>query len=456
MIEIRTQIHDRYSFELKVGFVAEDRQESSDFNVGFWMFVPSSLDITPNSFTTKEFYRCMKSNVRLKTPEFALSEIASGTALPLKRIVESSPEDLEYRMKIFSGIVKSSMRESMYAIQQEKDETKKKAMAEADLDACSHILESFLSLPEGQAHSLCGEYLCTTTSSHIFHLMDATSCGEKGKKLLHRIYEIRDLKGYPQIEISEKPSNSYFLHRQGVIKKSVESVLFLNTPKKKDGMLAEQVYYSLAAGLAMLFATVVAWAFQHTFGNLTWPLFIALIISYMMKDRIKELMRYYFAHRMNGRYFDQKADISMRGKNIGTLKEAMDFIAQENIPTEVMEIRNSSHIFSGEEHYTSENVILYKKQVHIDRNLMNFPDPYEYDGINDIFRFQVRPFLRKMDNPIIEGRCLDENDNVITVPCEKIYYVNIILQYQYAGKTEYRRFRLALDRDGIRSIDEVQ
>ena len=57
------------------------------------------------------------------------------------------------------------------------------------------------------------------------------------------------------------------------------------------GRLVEQTIYAIAAGLAMLFATGVAFISQRRYGNLTLPFFVALVISYMFKDRIKEILR---------------------------------------------------------------------------------------------------------------------------------------------------------------------
>ncbi|MFA7494042.1 MAG: hypothetical protein WCZ43_11085 [Proteiniphilum sp.] len=42
------------------------------------------------------------------------------------------------------------------------------------------------------------------------------------------------------------------------------------------------------------------------------PLFIALAVSYMLKGRIKELMRSYFAHKRLNRYFDNKTKIGIK------------------------------------------------------------------------------------------------------------------------------------------------
>ena len=41
MIEIDTRIHDRYSIELKVGFVTRKKLRMNDFSLAMWFFVPA-------------------------------------------------------------------------------------------------------------------------------------------------------------------------------------------------------------------------------------------------------------------------------------------------------------------------------------------------------------------------------------------------------------------------------
>ena len=101
----------------------------------------------------------------------------------------------------------------------------------------------------------------------------------------------------------------------------------------------EQIYYSIAAGLSMIFATVVAFSFQKKYGNFTMPLFVALVVSYMLKDRIKELMRFYFAHRLGKNYFDRKTTISMNERVVGWIKDGVDFISERKVPEEIIERR---------------------------------------------------------------------------------------------------------------------
>lgn len=79
----------------------------------------------------------------------------------------------------------------------------------------------------------------------------------------------------------------------------------------------------LAAGLSMVFATVVSFSFQQTYGNFTMPLFIALVVSYMFKDRIKDLMHYWFANKLGSKFYDYKIKLVMHGRAGGMGKGRM-------------------------------------------------------------------------------------------------------------------------------------
>ena len=461
MIDIKTKIHDRFSIEFKVGFVTRRKTKKNDFTVGMWIFIPESLDITPSTYSKSDFYRDVKTNVRLITPNFILRDIVGGSAIPLKNLTRAAAAmasdytrtntaEFAFQAKMFAAIVKSSLRDEYYYIREQK---RKDLLIDNYIENLRDIIKAYkelelvISTPsvgdEGQkAYDMSGDFLCAISSHFSLKLLkdisDIKSLARQKDELTDLVREINALseeRGY------SSPTDVY---RHGILKKYVESQLYLRVPKKRDGMLIEQAYYSLAAGLAMLFATMVAWAFQRRFGNLTWPLFIALIVSYMMKDRIKELMRYYFAHRVSDKYFDNKAKISLKDHEIGIMKEAVDFIPKQNVPDEIRNIVKA---------HTGERVLLYRKAVHIDREKMVENASYNYSGVNDIIRLQVNSFLHKMDNPQVPVNVLDESGKVKQVMCPKEYYLNIVLSYTYDDVQDFKQFRIILDRNGIKAIE---
>ena len=122
MIDIMTKIHDKFSIEFKVGFLTRRKMRHNDFSVYMWIFVPNALDINSTTYSKADFYRDVKSNVRLITPRFLLRNIVDGEAIPAQKMREAmeqmasyptrtSRAEYESQIKIFAAIVKSALRE---------------------------------------------------------------------------------------------------------------------------------------------------------------------------------------------------------------------------------------------------------------------------------------------------------------------------------------------------------
>ena len=266
--------------------------------------------------------------------------------------------------------------------------------------------------------------------------------------------EYRKSKGYGII--GEDPEyNRQIVYHNGMLKKFVESDLYIGLEKKKDGVAVEQLYYSIAAGVAMIFATGVAWITQVRFGNITWPLFIALVISYMMKDRIKELMRFYFAHKLGNKYYDKKAKISIGKKNVGFIKEGVDFISFEKTPQQVKQMRNDAATIDDASRIFEEKILLYRKRLQIDSAVLSDICEYPIKGINEIMRLHLTRFSQKMDNPEVPVDHLSQDGSISTVKVQKIYYINVIFQLRHGTEAEYRHFRIQMTRSGILKVEEV-
>ncbi|MDD3744336.1 MAG: hypothetical protein PHX54_11990, partial [Lentimicrobiaceae bacterium] len=78
---------------------------------------------------------------------------------------------------------------------------------------------------------------------------------------------------------------------------------------------------------------------------------------------------------------------------------------------------------------------------------------YPINGMNDIIRFNVSNYIQKMDNPKVPLFILSEEDSLQTVEGEKIYYINFILQFKHEDQSEYKRYRIVLNRNGISEIE---
>lgn len=487
MITIQAKKHDNFSVEFKFGFEGNLDAKDHEFVVNSWIFVPNSLDINPQTYGKDQFYRDIKSNVRLITPVYPLGELANRESLPfvnlrsaLNRLVASpvaaNVENYESQIKMFAAIVKSSLRD--YSVGARKC---------VELGELARKVEVFVA----DVRRLMGEYralykiLCAPALSDklrnyflfgdefISHIIDVQSVRilkhidsldspmltEARRSLVALLMDeqaYKRVQGYETVELGAEAGNRGLVFRYGMLKKYIESDLYIKLNKKRDGFAIEQIYYSLAAGLAMIFATAVAWFAQLKYGNITGPLFVVLVVSYMLKDRIKDLMRYYFAHRLGNKYYDNKAEIRIHDNRVGQLREGVDFISETKTPAEVMDIRGRSSLMEAENQIFEEKILLYRKRVVIDSERLGAVSVYPVKGINEILRIHMNRFSQKMDNPEVPVDMLDEQGRVTTVRVQKIYYINMVMQLVDGSDVSYRRFRVVMTRNGILGIEKMQ
>ena len=486
MISIQAKKHDDFSVEFKFGFNCSMDGVRDDFKVNAWMFVPNSLDINEEIYGKKQFYRDVKSNVRFITPSYLLREIAQDGSEPFALLRaamvkavgakrDSSLAEYEYHLQMFAAIFKSALRNQATHLRNAKSLADASYLVDEYLSDAETILRRFRemysiidvpSVPD-QARSyfrLCDEFvthIVEIQTIRIVRRIDASARTSDElalrKRFAKMVIDQREYKmrmGYDVLN-GEVNHDRRLVHHRGMLKKFIESNLYINLKKKKDGVAVEQILYSIAAGVAMIFATGVAWYTQMKYGNITWPLFIVLVVSYMLKDRIKELMRYYFAHKLGNRYFDKKAEISVGDRRIGVMKEGFDFISYSRTPQEVKDMREKASSIADETRIFEEKILLYRKRLTVDDRKLQGHAEYPLTGINEIMRLHLTRFAQKMDNPTIPIDTFDADGNVITMNVQKSYYINIIFQLQHDGAVEYHHFRITMTRDGVLHVVKI-
>ena len=70
MIDIKTKIHDKFSIEFKIGFSGRSKLRENNFSINSWIFIPNGLDINSSTYSNEQFYKDVKSNIRLITPRY--------------------------------------------------------------------------------------------------------------------------------------------------------------------------------------------------------------------------------------------------------------------------------------------------------------------------------------------------------------------------------------------------
>ena len=481
MIEHSIKVHDRFTLELKLGLHSAQRVRPDRFAVNLWLFIPNSLDVNRFTYTKAHFYRDLKTYARLITPAFSLSYLASPESPPLRWLeaamaafaqepTEAHQTQYEYHIKMFVSALKSSLRNTVNSLVQAASFEQLPQLVDS-LDAIRHRYRSHLhdlsasGLPGTmlEFYRFGDEYMSDVMELHAFKAMhELDRQGVEGYRdilrgLIDDEMRYRQQQGYAMIDPENKHRNHAFVFRMGMLKKYAESHLFMSIRKRRDGVLAEQVLYSLAAGISMVVATAIAFSFQRRYGNFTMPLFVALVVGYMLKDRIKELARYFFAHRMGNRYYDHKIDMSLNGHPVGWIKEAMDFIPQAKVPPSVVRSRSRPSIIEADHRVNAEQTLLYRSRVHLETSALGAVSPYPIAGVNSIVRLNVADLLRKADNPEFPLYYPDERPaGYRVVMGERMYYLNIVLQLDHGPQLNLVPYRVAFNRNGIHSVARLE
>ncbi len=484
MISESVKIHDKFSFEIKLGYTSDSAIKSPEYSINTYLFIPNSLDINRFTYKSDNFYHDLKSNIRLMTPIYLLRDIYQGEKNPLMRL-ENSLQDLskapskentehyEFQIKMFGSIVKSALRREVFHIKDNKIDADTNFLIRSYIQDINGIKEKYrklrriINVPTVNKKQLNiylfgDEFMGNLIEKYSFRLMRylryKTYNQEYKTQLLELIKTEIDYKTSKDLPIvsDNYNNNEELLYRRSVLKKYIESNLFLNTRQKKEGKLAEQIIYGLAAGLAMIFATGIAFYTQQEYGNFTMPFFFALVVGYMFKDRIKELTRIYFSGKYRKSHFDHKTQIfSGKKHSIGYCKESFSFIQEENISARVMKRRNRSHLTEIENNWIGEKVILYRKHIKLyGKKIKTVYKDYSINGINDIARVNITPFLEKMTNPEMPMYFIDD-EKYKKIYGNKVYHLNLILNFKTADNEFFRRYRIILNRNGIKRIQKI-
>lgn len=480
MIDIQTKIHDKFAVEFKVGFSGRENVKDERFDVNTWIFLPNGLDINKTTYSKERFYTDMKSNIRLITPVFSLKEMTDGEEAPFQHVkralqaaidepTQEHLDEYEFQMKLFGSIFKSSIRNESAAIINKTDTSLDYERCMIYIDDVKQVVQRFRELnvmidPEnkelaskfGFTDEFMSHQIEIRTMKIIKALRNSKVPGgsDAVKALAEMLGEETDYKssqGYSYAVVDNKEGNRNLLHRHSQLKKYIESALFLRVDTTQDGKAVKQISFSLAAGLAMLVSMLITLPFERYLGNYPELIFIILVVIYMLKDRIKELTRWLFAYQLKDKYYDNKTVMRIKTRPVGWIKEGMDFITDDKVPETVLKMRSRNQL-EKDNNVMQEKIILYRKRVEVDNAMLKNQYDYDFKGINDIIRYHINYLTKKMDNPESSIDCLDDQLQVQTVKAERIYAINVVMQFKWEDQEEYKAFRIIANRNGIIEI----
>ena len=485
MIVHQVKRHDRYQVEMKLTYPVIQDVRRSDYTVDTFLFLPSALDIHPGTYSSDDFFHDLKTNIRLRMPACSLHDL-KGSCPYVKGLEQavhllldgpaskSQETDFEYKLKLFCSVFNRSLEEEARQIDEltEADLLHRMDVYEQSVrDILQWFRETTGPLTDDAysnrvriASASADEYLSLRSELQtlaVLARLKKRNWDEDHPRVSSLMRFCRDESAYRTARGMgvrlDSNENEAFIHRKSILKKYFSSALFLQGVRRNGGVFLEQTLMGFAAGLAMLFATVLAFYFQRRFGNLTMPFLVGLVTSYIFKDRIKELTRLYMIRKARRFVHDRRMRLRDRDNvAVGELLESVFYVKEGALPDDVRRVRSRDHVTELANLFREESILQYRKKVQLIRKHVakSYPDD-EMAGVTEISRLNVSRFLSKMDDP--EKPFLMLRDGKVRLATgRRIYKVNMIIGLSDADGTTLYRYRLILDRRGIRRVESVQ
>jgi len=470
-IEELIRIHDRNQFEIKLGYLINHKKKKTAYDINLYFFLPNNLGINKYNYSNSQFFEDLYGYLRLITPKSSLQNLTERIENIInfmnlkKQNIDTHFGYINYELKITICSYRAYLRDFAKKI-------KKNHYGDEDIsDLIKEIhvfrkkikeLPTFTENTDSQSLKdllmFTDEYSSLLTVMYMFRIYDFLSKSEAkiNAQILNMINnEIEYRKRRGMSYASEDDSkNEELIYKYSVFKKYFYNILFLFQKRREDAVEFRHFLYAIAAGIAMIFATTVAFLSQKKYGNFTLSFFVALVISYMFKDRIKDLFRQIFENKLFFRkVFDFRNKIydPERYNLFGFYKERVRFINKNQIPEKILQTRLQKADSSLSTWYTGEDIMKYEKKIKLNNRkiIKSFHDKIE--GLNDIIRFNVNHFTRKMDDPSVFLHTLENGMKKLTA--SKVYHVNLVIEFKSEEEYSSYKVRLILTKDGIKRIE---
>ena len=208
----------------------------------------------------------------------------------------------------------------------------------------------------------------------------------------------------------------------------------------------------------MLFAaSATVWIADQWAATLSSAFIAAMVMAYIIKDRIKELGKRYLGRQLKRFIADHLLSIvGSDGTRLGTAEESFQIQGTDKCDPEVLQIRyadlDSHEAIEGR----PENVLHYSKDIVIASTALQSQFAGA-EGLTDIIRLNFLPFTRRMDEVWEKYRYIHPIKRVVCeTKCARVYHLNVVLRlYSQGALVDSHRVRVVVNKKGIVRIEEV-
>jgi len=490
------RIHSTNHLEIKTS-IPVDEPGKEKYYLQLYIFSPAQLNLTKKSYVQPgSFQSDINVHTRFSSPNLTLENLtSSGSSLsPLKRIrtildtVPMLSEDDErkiiYEIQTLMNNYRTDMKNSVRILVRE---LKKKSKAAAAEETCSKkirqktasikkILDEYRDLYTSFLDARISEELRTafawgdetlsiiTTDTLVSFLRIVNSYnlpGNIGSQIIQQAKnEELYKKGQNYITFFDSHKENVgetILYRRGMLKKWSQSALYINSEESKTPRRVGHIIAGFAAASAMAFAVLATIFAQQLFVENTLPWAMLIILTYVFKDRIKEILKDIlgkFLPRLVADNITRFRDPATLEKT-GNAKEHFSALRLKEIPARIHSLRyEKPNPFR--KLLPEENVLLYSRYIKIDSKKLR-ANHSRLSAVNEIIRVRIDNWLKEMDDPE-ETLYRIRNEKVVKVRGEKVYHLHLVLNLQTKKSSipeELIHCKLIMNRKGLLRIEPV-
>ncbi|MCX6182124.1 MAG: hypothetical protein NT150_09375 [Bacteroidetes bacterium] len=473
MVNIKTELLDKFQFDIVLKYPFHSNMEKEKYKVKLYYFLPRNLLIDRYNYREEDFLKDVQNLLHFSVPLKSKQELICDAAFSIRHIEEiifqsaenrddqEMLQNFEFTVKLFVVSFKEWAVDYLRRAQRGEvvnylefindakeiwDEFRKLKEMLINLNFVKHRMNVFL---------YADEYICIFLLSFSYQHIRVRD-EQILKDFIRETLEYQELCKYESM-VEPEGENENVMYRSSTFRKYFLNGMFLRPKVNHKEINRNREYaFAIGAAVAMIFATGVAFYFQQVYGQISFMFFMSLVVGYILKDRIKEWVRDYAAEKMKGKMYDMKYELfSDNKKNVGYRTQRLSFLKEKAVPEEILNFRRSNKIMDIESEGIGQNIMLFEKHTNLySVEIEKLFDKIGINEITDILRFNVMGFTKNMEEADRDLYYMYE-ETIKKVKADRVYHINLVFQFDGPDDTHMKRYRLVMNKKGIKRIEEI-
>ncbi len=486
----RVTSHSSRQLEIGAVYPVPPHGETVHYDLDVYVFTPFHLGLTAEHYGAKAFFNDLSSYIRYTSASIPLAKILDPDCdlSPLARIRRmlrdaTTAHDLEdgrllYELRVLVNTYHAQTRENRRVIGGLiRDASPIEAVAqrlELFLGQAGAVLQQFRELrprfldshvPQilQQGAAWADESMSLKTEKECYRLHEY--CGRRAELMSLQQSLVEKAESEQQYRIAHNcetvivptapQSGESLLYRESMLKKWAQTAMYMEAIPSHLGARVAHVLAGIAAAIAMAFAVAATFLAGHLFASYSLPWALLIVVAYIFKDRIKEMLRNFLSTHLPRLVSDEIRNIldSRIGRKVGTIRSSVRFCLAQDLPDAVTRLRDmAGNPFSAI--MPPENILHFHSALRMDcRRLREGHN--RLDAITNILRLSLTRWMAAMDDPT--STVAYAHDGVVAVmEANRVYHANLIVKMTARHDPSVAivsKYRLVLNRNGLVRIE---